>query len=65
MPITDEWQKCIYDNKIFPKYTCSTTDCEKCGWNPKVNQSRRNEIRLLAAQGRISEWGKAVEHDEE
>ena len=36
----------------------SSPACGRCGWNPAVNQKRREEIRHLAAEKRLREWGK-------
>lgn len=32
--------------------------CRRCGWNPDVEKERKRQIRELASQGRLREWGK-------
>ena len=37
-----------------------TADCESCvgcGWNPAVEQARKEQIRALAAAGMLHTWG--------
>ena len=32
--------------------------CRGCGWNPSVHDERVRQLREMAAQGRLKEWGK-------
>ena len=35
-----------------------TKACGTCGWNPEVEERRKQQIRQYAAAGRLKEWGK-------
>jgi len=47
----------IYGEPLTVNMYC-TGKCKKCGWNPKVAEKRREQIRQFAAEGRLHEWGK-------
>lgn len=31
--------------------------CNLCGWNPEVNNRRRQKLHAMASRGRLAEWG--------
>lgn len=48
---------CRYNSKMYVNEYCDMK-CGSCGWNPKVNRIRRGELRKLAREGRLREWGR-------
>ena len=52
------WAKpCKFQPKLIVNENCGE-ECDKCGWNPEVEEKRKAEIRKLAREGRLTEWGK-------
>lgn len=54
------WAKpCKFQPKLIVNENCGE-ECDKCGWNPEVEEKRKAEIRKLAREGRVTEWGKPL-----
>ena len=63
----EEWEemykptiRCPLSGIITDREECASLheECRFCGWNPLLNMLRRQELRRLAAQGKLSDWGK-------
>lgn len=52
--------RCPFGNIMVEESRCPEpgSKCVTCGWNPKVNRRRRNQLRQLAKEGRLRTWGK-------
>ena len=63
----EEWDEmykeavtCPLSGLITDQEECASLHeaCRGCGWNSLLNMLRRKELRRLAAEGKLGDWGK-------